>query len=113
MATDTCAAVEALRSITPKVTVLGSGSAGAQVAMFAGLMDPSISGIAGLQGMKSYVECLDLPLGQQNMDGFMLQPRANNGATLDHLRSLVKCKSVWSFVGDKDKTPLEIVSALF
>jgi cephalosporin-C deacetylase-like acetyl esterase len=113
MATDACAAVDALRAITPKVAVVGSGSAGSQVAMFAGLMDPTISGVAGLQGMKSYVECLNLPLAQYNMDGFMLQPRANNGATLDHLRSLVKCKKVWSFTGDKDKTPLDIVTTLF
>jgi hypothetical protein len=100
MATDLCAAADAIRTITPNVSIVGSGPAAAQAALFAALMDPSIESVAGLNGMKSYLELLDLPLAQYDPDGLALQPRANCGAPLEHLRTLVKCRSLWTFGSD-------------
>ncbi len=100
MATDVCAAVDALRTMCHSVSVVSSGTAASQAAIFASLIDPTIEAVAGLNGMKSYLELLDLPLAQFEPDGLSLQPMANCGTTLEHLRSLVKCRSLWTYGSD-------------
>jgi cephalosporin-C deacetylase-like acetyl esterase len=102
MAVDVLAAVEAMRRYSPKIAVVGTGLGGAQVPLFTALMDPSIAYVAGLQGMKSYSEVLDLPEEDKGVDYFAIQPRANSGAPLEALRALVKCPADWSAQGEKD-----------
>jgi dienelactone hydrolase len=102
MAVDAVAAVEAMRKYSPKVAVMGTGLGGAQVAMFAALMDPSISYVAGLQGMRSFSEVLDLPEEDRGVNYFAIQPRANFGAPLEALKALVKCPADWSAQGERD-----------
>jgi hypothetical protein len=102
MAVDAVAAVEAMRSYSPKIAVLGAGLGGAQVPMFTALMDPSIAYVAGLQGMKSHLEVLDLPEEDKGVNYFAIQPRANSGAPLEALKALVKCPADWSAQGERD-----------
>jgi len=102
MAIDAAAAVEAMRKYSPKVAVVSAGAGGAQVALCAALMDPSISYAAGLQGLKSWLEVLSFPVEDRGVNYFALQPRANYAPTLDALRALVKCPADWTAKGEKD-----------
>lgn len=100
MAGDVCAAALALRTQAPKVALVGAGPAAAQAVLFAALMDPKIEAVAGLNGMRSYLELLDLPTAQYEPNGLALQPRADCGTPLEHLRSLVASRSLWTFGGE-------------
>lgn len=100
MAVDLRAAAEALRAVAPKVAVVGCGPGAAQAALFASLMDPQIAAVAGLNGMRSFVELIDLPPAQYEMEGLPLFPRANCGPSLERLRSLVSCPTLWTFGSD-------------
>jgi cephalosporin-C deacetylase-like acetyl esterase len=102
MAVDALAAVEAMRRYSPKMAVLGAGLGGAQVPLFTALMDPSITYVAGLQGMKSYSEVLDLPEEDKGVNYFAIQPCANSGAPLETLKALVKCPADWNAQGERD-----------
>jgi hypothetical protein len=102
MAVDALAAVEVMHTYSPKVAVAGAGLGGAQVPMFTALMDSSISYVAGLRGMKSYSEVLNLPEEDKGVNYFAIQPRANSGAPLGALKALVKCPADWSAQGEKD-----------
>jgi cephalosporin-C deacetylase-like acetyl esterase len=100
MAVDTTAAVEALRKYAPKVAVVGSGPGGAMVPLYAALMDPAITCVAGLQGLKSFQDALDFPAEDKGVDYLGIQPRANYGPALDALKAMIKCPSVWSARGE-------------
>jgi len=102
MAIDAVAAVEAMRKYSQKVAVMGAGLGGAQVPMFTALMDPSIAYVAGLQGIKSYSEVLDLPEEDKGVNYFTIQPRANFSGPLEALKALVKCPADWTAHGEKD-----------
>jgi dienelactone hydrolase len=102
MAVDAVAASEAMERYSPSVAVIGSGVGGAQVPMFAALLKPSLAFVAGLQGMKSYDEVLDFPKEDQGVNYLAIQPRANDGPTLQALRAMVKCPADWSMLGDTD-----------
>lgn len=102
LAVDALAAVEAMRRYSTRIAVIGAGLGGAQVPMFTAMMDPSIMYVAGLQGMKSYLEVLDLPEEDKGVNYFAIQPRANAGAPLEALKALVKCPADWSAQGEKD-----------
>jgi hypothetical protein len=110
MATDVAAAVEVLRQYVPKVSVVGKGFAGSQVAMFAGLLDRDVHRVAGLQGMISYTEALNLPAGEYWPTWKFLQPRANYGAPLSHLRMLLGERAVWSMHDEPDPDWVAFVS---
>jgi hypothetical protein len=99
MAVDATAAVEAMRKYASKVAVVGSGPGGALVPVYAALMDPSISYVAGQQGLKSFQDVLDFPEEDKGVDYFGIQPRANCGPTLDALKALIKCPSDWGTKG--------------
>jgi cephalosporin-C deacetylase-like acetyl esterase len=102
MAVDATAAVEAMRQYSPKVGVIGSGPGGAMVPLFAALMDPSISYVAGLRGLKSFADVLDFPEEDKGVDYLGLQPRANYGPTLDALKAMVKCPADWSVRNEQE-----------
>jgi dienelactone hydrolase len=102
MAVDTVAAVDAMKRYAPKVAVIGSGLGGSQVPLYAGLMDPSIAYVAGLQGIGSFADELGFPTEDNDVDYFALTPRANYGATLQALRGMLKCPADWSLQGAKD-----------
>jgi dienelactone hydrolase len=102
MAVDAVAAVEAMRRYSSKIAVVGMGLGGAQVPMFAALMDPSVTYVAGLQGMKSYSEILDFSKEDNGVNYFAIQPRAGSGAPLEALKALVKCAADWSARGEQD-----------
>ncbi len=102
MAVDAVAAVEAMRRHLPKIAVVGAGLGGAQVPMFTALMDSSVAYVAGLQGMKSYSEVLNLPEEDKDVNYFAIQPRGNYGAPLEALKALVKCPADWSARGEQD-----------
>jgi hypothetical protein len=91
-----------MRRYSTRIAVIGAGLGGAQVPMFTAMMDPSIVYVAGLQGMKSYLEVLDLPEEDKGVNYFAIQPRANAGAPLEALKALVKCPADWSAQGEKD-----------
>ena len=100
MAVDTVAAVQVVRQYSQKVAVVGSGLGGAQVALFVALMDPDITYVAGLRGMKSFEEVLSFPTQDRGVNYLALYPRANFGPSLDTLKALVKCQADWSTPGD-------------
>jgi len=100
MAVDTIAAAQAVRQYSPRVAVVGSGLGGAQAVLFAALMDPSITYVAGLQGMKSYQEVLSFPTEDKGVNYLALYPRANYGPSLDALKAMVKCQADWSAHGE-------------
>ena len=102
MAVDAVAAVEVMRRYSPKIAVIGRGMGGAQVPMFTALMDPSVAYVAGLQGMRSYSEVLDLPKEDKGVNYFAIQPRASYGAPLEALKAMVKCPADWSARGEQD-----------
>ena len=102
MAVDTVAAVKAMKRYASKVAVLGMGLGGAQVPMYAALMDPSIAYVAGLQGIGSFMDELSFPLADEGVNYFAITPRANYGASLDVLKAMVKCPADWSVSGAKD-----------
>jgi cephalosporin-C deacetylase-like acetyl esterase len=89
MAVDAVAGVEALRQYAPRISVVGKGWTGSQVAMFAGLLDRDVEKVVGLQSMVSYTEALNKPAGEYWFTKHYLQPRANCGAPLSHLRMLL------------------------
>lgn len=102
MSADALAAVEALEQYTPKVSVVGKGWTGSQVAMFTGLLDRSVEKVVGLQSMISYTESLNLPAGDYWFSGHYLQPRANLGAPLSHLRMLLGARAIWGMHDEPD-----------
>jgi len=104
MAWDAVRAAEALFRYTPRVGVIGRGSCGAQIALFAALMEPRIAFVTGLSGIRGYEDCL-----RADVPTFAIQTRAAHSAPLSHLRSLVKQPAVWSYMGadEPDLTTLD------
>ncbi len=96
MGWDAARAAEALRRYTDKVAVVGSGAAGAQIALFAKLMEPGIGFVVGLNIIHEYADCF-----ADDVPGYAIQPRAAYSAPLSHLRTLVpKASAVWTFRGE-------------
>ncbi|MEW6742343.1 MAG: prolyl oligopeptidase family serine peptidase [Planctomycetota bacterium] len=104
MGWDAARAAKAAAALAPRVAVVGRGPCGAQVALFAALFNPAIDLVVGLQGLESYAEALgdDIPT-------YSIQPRADLGAPLEHLRSLVKSPAVWTFRGESDPELREVL----
>jgi len=97
MGWDAARAAEAMLESSDRVAVIGEGACGAQVAMFAALMEPRISFVAGLDGMREYEDAFD-----ESVSTYAVQPRAADSAFLSHLRSLVAAPSLWHFRGDPE-----------
>jgi hypothetical protein len=97
-----------MQEFSPQVAVIGRGTCGAQIAMFAALMNLRISFAAGIGGIREYEECFldDVP-------GYSIQPRAAYSAPLSHLRSLVKQPALWTFRGEPEPDLLEVLSRQF
>lgn len=95
MGWDAARAAAAVDGLAPRVGVIGSGSAGAQIALFAALMEPSIDFIVGLDSLRDHADAFD-----PNVPTYCLQPRANYGAPLADLRAMVRCPARWQFAGE-------------
>lgn len=97
MGWDAARAAEAMSRYSSKVAVIGRGTCGAQIALFAGLMYSEVDLVVGISGLRSYEECFldDVPT-------YSIQPRAAYSAPLAHLRSLVKSPAVWTYRGDDE-----------
>jgi cephalosporin-C deacetylase-like acetyl esterase len=97
MGWDAARAAEAMIGSFERVGVIGKGPCGAQVAMFAALMEPKISFVAGLEGLRGYEDGFD-----DAVPTYSIQPRAAHGAPLSHSRSLVRVPALWHFRGDPE-----------
>lgn len=104
MGWDACRAVRALRDLSPqlalpsdlRIGVVGNGASGAQAAMFASLFDPdAVAFVLGLEALRDYSQFFETSLPRQ-----AIQFAAANGASLAHLRSLVRVPARWQFQGE-------------
>jgi hypothetical protein len=97
MGWDITRAIAALAPETAKIAVVGRGPAAGQAALAAALIEPRIRFVAGLATLREFADAFreDVPL-------LAIQPRANYAPSLSKLRSLVKAKTVWSFLGQPD-----------
>lgn len=104
MGWDAARASEALRRYTPVVAVAGLGKCSAQAALFAALIDREIAFVAGLRGLRDFSDCFaaNVPLAA-------IQPRADLGAPLPHLRSLVEQPARWTFHDEEEIDPADLL----
>ncbi|MSR62721.1 MAG: hypothetical protein EXS08_09800 [Planctomycetes bacterium] len=99
MGWDAAQAARALRASCATVGVLGRGPAGAQAALFAGLFEPELALVAGLEGLREWPEAFD-----ERVSPLALQPRADLCAPLAALRANAeelhprRCR--WTFAGE-------------
>jgi len=104
MGWDAACAARAMHSVSSHVAVVGRGTCGAQIAMFAALMEPdAVSLVVGLGGIRGYGECF-----LDEVPTYSIQPRASHSAPLSHLRSLVKQPAVWTFMGEQEPNLVEL-----
>ncbi|MCH7903564.1 MAG: prolyl oligopeptidase family serine peptidase [Armatimonadetes bacterium] len=108
MGWDAARAAEAALQFSPRVAVVGRGPCGAQIALFAGLMEPRIEFVAGLLSVRDYAECFE-----EEVPTYSIQPRAAYSAPLSHLRSLLGDKAVWSFRGEEEPDLLQVLEQRF
>ncbi len=93
MTVDVLAAVEGLRKIVPDVGVVGQGPCSAQTALFAALADGRLAFVQGLLGPRAWEDTLT------GVDVLAIQPCADQGPTLERLRSAVKTPAgAWTFL---------------
>ncbi len=94
---DATRAAEVLRSMgIAKVAVLGRGPCGAQAALFAASIDPTLAAVAGLDGLESWSDAFD-----DKVNALAILPRADHAPSLAALRGDVKMPTLWSFLGKK------------
>jgi hypothetical protein len=72
--------------------------------MFAALMEPRTSFVAGLSGIHGYEDCF-----RGEVPTYSIQPRAPYSAPLPHLRALVQQPAVWTFSEDEEPDLLELL----
>ncbi len=116
MGWDTARAVHAARELSTALGIpaqlptgiAGRGACSAQAAMFAALIDPApVSFVAGLDGLRDYVDILKRPV-----DPLAIQFFAADAAPLGHLRSLVGCPTRWHFADDPAPDAASIIKKL-
>jgi hypothetical protein len=102
MGWDATRAVAALRELPASaalsaktVGVAGRGAAASQAALFAGLISPDVSFVAGFDSLRDYAECLEAGVSTA-----AIQPRAANSARLADLRAALKAPAFWQFRGE-------------
>src|SRR5262249_23693077 len=95
MGFDAACAARAARAVCKRVVVVGRGACGAQAALFAGLLEPGVERVVGLDALKELDECFraDVPTAA-------LQPRAALGVRLAALREELGARGVWHFRGE-------------
>jgi hypothetical protein len=107
MGWDVARACAALREIGPsvglpgdvKIGVVGRGATASQAVMFAALMEPSLVGwVRGLEMLREYSGCFEPGVGASAVPW-----RADLGAPLSHLRSLVRQEAEWTYRGDEQR----------
>ncbi len=98
MGFDAARAAEVLRSMgIAKVVVLGDGACGAQAALFAASIDPTLAGVAGLGGLERWTDAFE-----DGVSALAILPRADHAPSLERLRSLVTAPALWTFAGKAD-----------
>ena len=102
VASHALAAAGAMRSIAPRVAVVGRGACAAQSVLFAALIGreigwDAIDFVAGLEGIRHYGECFS---GEVLL--LALQPRAAYSVPLEKLQALEIRSEFWTFHGDGD-----------
>ncbi|MBI5707938.1 MAG: acetylxylan esterase [Armatimonadetes bacterium] len=92
MGWDAAVAAKHLVAQGQKVVVAGQGATGSQVALFANLLEPGVTGVVGLDGLEKWEDGFS---GQAPTHAFM--PRADQAARL---------ATLWSWVRNKEAYPL-------
>lgn len=97
MGWDIARAIAAFAPAGLPVAVIGRGPAVGQAALAAALIEPRIGFVAGLGTLESYADAFreDVPL-------LAIQPRANYVPPLRSLRSSLRARSLWSFLGQAE-----------
>ena len=86
------------------VGVAGRGSCGAQIALFAALMEPRVAFTAGLSGIREHEDCF-----RDDVPTYAIQTRAAHAPRLSKLRSQVTGAAVWSFLDEDEPDLMEAV----
>jgi hypothetical protein len=90
MGWDAARAAEFMLDVSPKVAVVGKGTCGSLVALYAGLIEPRVSMVVGLDGLEKWSELFD-----DDVATCALQPRVMYGASLERLKSLLARPIEW------------------
>jgi dienelactone hydrolase len=115
MGWDAARASRALQDLAPTfslppglhIGVAGRGPCAAQAAMFAALMEPDLSFVAGFDGIRDYADCF-LP----GVPADAIQFRASLSAPLAHLRSLVLQPAYWRFRDETGPDPAAVITSM-
>jgi cephalosporin-C deacetylase-like acetyl esterase len=113
MASDALASADVLRESCSSVAMVGRGLFGSQVSVFAGLMDPALAFVVGLNGMGTYAECFDIEEDQFWIENHTLQPRAMYGTTLSNLQDMLGERGAFTLQGESNPKLVELLSARF
>ncbi|MEO6709365.1 MAG: acetylxylan esterase, partial [Planctomycetota bacterium] len=82
MGWDAARAAEWMLQISPRVAVVGKGTCGSLVALYAGLIEPRVSLVVGIDALERWSEVFD-----DDVPTCAVQPRVMYGATIEHLRA--------------------------
>jgi len=81
----------------PVVGVIGRGPCAAQAALYAALIDPEISFVAGLSGIGGWADCFSGGAG-----AIVVQPRGFYAPSIECLKTSVKAHAVWTSGTEED-----------
>ncbi|MBS1723530.1 MAG: prolyl oligopeptidase family serine peptidase [Armatimonadetes bacterium] len=84
-------AAEAMRKYTDDIEIVGKGPLASLTVMYAGLLDPTIGKVTGLDGIKDWADTFSPEIPDS-----AIQPRANLCGSLSGLRKQVH-KGTWTF----------------
>jgi len=104
MAWDIVSALEGAIPQGAKVAVVGRGATAGQAALFASLISPRISFVAGIETLKEFQDAF-----RDDVQLLAIAPRANYCPSLSRLRGLSKARAVWSFLGEKEPPWMEVL----